>query len=117
VGKNNQAKFAQHFTYNSSQAWSGHKWRPSPDQPWQPPNLPDFHGTNQPRVEVFNFATTLDDSAAKMSISMGAPQIMGFNFGLIGFASVQDMFKAFTQGERDQVIGFFDLYNTSPPTL
>jgi outer membrane biosynthesis protein TonB len=114
-GKNNQAKFAQHFTYNSSQAWSGHKWRPSPDQPWQPPNLPDFHGNQSREWEVFNFAASLDDTAAKMSISMGAPQIMGFNFGLIGFASVQDMFKAFTQGERDQVIGFFDFVQYVSP--
>jgi hypothetical protein len=114
-GKNNQVKFAQHFTYNSSQAWTGHKWRPSPDQPWQPPNLPDFHGNQSREWEVFNFATTLSDTAAKMSISMGAPQIMGFNFGLIGFASVQDMFKAFTQGERDQVIGFFDFVRYVSP--
>lgn len=114
-GKNNQTQFAQHFTYNASQTWTGHKWRPSPDQPWQPPNLPDFHGNQAREWEVFNFAATLDDSAAKMSISMGAPQIMGFNFGLIGFASVQDMFTAFTQGERDQVIGFFDFVQYVSP--
>ncbi|MFO7599956.1 MAG: hypothetical protein R6X27_09135, partial [Candidatus Desulfacyla sp.] len=32
-----------------------------------------------------------------------------------GFASVQDMFKAFTQGERDQVIGFFDFVRYVSP--
>ncbi len=114
-GKHNQEKFAQHFTYNNTQSWTGHKWRPSPDQPWQPPNLPDFHGNQSREWEVFNFAATLDDSAAKMSISMGAPQIMGFNFGLIGFASVQDMFTAFTQGERNQMIGFFDFVRYVSP--
>jgi hypothetical protein len=114
-GKNNQAKFAQHFTYNASQSWTGHKWRPTPNEPWRPANLPDFHGSQAREWEVFNFAATLSDTGAKMSISMGSPQIMGFNFGLIGFATVQDMFNAFSAGERDQVIGFFDFVQYVSP--
>lgn len=114
-GKSNQAKFAQHFTYNSSQSWTGHKWRPTPGQPWQPANLADFHGSQSREWEVFNFAASLNDAAAKMSISMGAPQIMGFNFSLIGFASVQDMFNAFSAGERDQIVGFFDFIQYVSP--
>ncbi len=114
-GKSNQAKFAQHFTYNSGQPWTGHKWRPSPSEAWRPTALADFHGSQSREWEVFTFATSLNDSAAKMSISMGAPQIMGFNFGLIGFASVQDMFNAFSAGERDQIIGFFDFIQYVSP--
>lgn len=107
-GKNNQSKFGQHFAYNAGQTWTGHKWRPTPNEAWRPSNLADFHGVQSREWDVLNFARTLDDTAAKMSISMGAPQIMGFNYALIGFASVQDMFNAFRAGERDQVIGFFD---------
>lgn len=114
-GKNNQAKFGQHFAYNSSQPWTGHKWRPASNEAWRPTNLAEFHGSQAREWEVFNFATTLNDTAAKMSISMGAPQIMGFNFSLIGFASVQDMFNAFTAGEREHIISFFDFVQYVSP--
>ncbi len=114
-GKNNAAKFAQHFVYNNAQTWTGHKWRPTPGEAWRPTNLAEFHGSQTREWDVLNFACTLADSAAKMSISMGAPQIMGFNYDMIGFASVQDMFNAFSAGERDQIIGFFDFVkNVSP---
>ena len=33
---------------------------------------------------------------------------MGFNYATIGYASVQDMFNAFSRSDRDQVFGFFD---------
>ncbi|PKN95201.1 MAG: hypothetical protein CVU44_00540 [Chloroflexi bacterium HGW-Chloroflexi-6] len=114
-GKNNQAKFAQHFTYNSGQPWTGHKWRPAANEAWRPTALADFHGSQSREWEVFHFSASLNDTAAKMSISMGAPQIMGFNFSLIGFASVQDMFNAFSAGERDQIIGFFDFIQYVSP--
>jgi hypothetical protein len=39
---------------------------------------------------------------------MGAPQIMGFNHGTIGYATVEEMFDAFATSERCQIIGFFD---------
>lgn len=107
-GKNNQAKFAQHFTYNTGQTWTGHKWRPTPNEAWRPTNQADFHGVQSREWEVLDFARTLSDEAAKMSISMGSPQIMGFNFGIIGYASVSDMFTAFSAGEREQIVGFFD---------
>ena len=50
----------------------------------------------------------LDDTAAKRAISMGAPQIMGFNHAAIGYESVQEMFDAFSRSENTQLIGFFD---------
>ncbi|MDX9991859.1 MAG: N-acetylmuramidase domain-containing protein [Anaerolineales bacterium] len=115
-GKKNQAQFAQHFSYNSSQPWTSHKWRPTSGQPWQPATLGDFHGSQAREWEVYNFAASLDGTAAKMSISMGAPQIMGFNFGLIGFASVQDMFNAFSASEREQIVGFFDFIQYVSPS-
>jgi hypothetical protein len=33
---------------------------------------------------------------------------MGFNYSVIGYAAVQDMFNAFARSDRDQVMGFFD---------
>jgi len=114
-GKKHPAKFAQHFTYNPAQSWTGHKWRPAPTDAWRPTNLLDFHGNQSREWEVFEFARSLDDEAAKQSISMGAAQIMGFNYQVIGYASAADMFAAFSAGEREQVIGFFDFVQGVSP--
>ncbi|MBP7693793.1 MAG: DUF3380 domain-containing protein [Anaerolineales bacterium] len=107
-GKRHPDLFAQHFTFNPAQRWLDHKWRPTPGEPWRPAELPNFHGNQGREWEVFSFAQTLDDTAAKMSISLGAPQIMGFNYASCGYESVQEMFAAFAAGERSQVIAFFD---------
>jgi hypothetical protein len=102
-GKNHTDKFNQHFRYNSGQTWTGHQWRPTPTQNWIA-----CHTSQSSEWEVFNFARSLDQTAAKMSISMGAPQIMGFNYAVIGYSTANDMFAAFSSSEREQVIGFFD---------
>jgi hypothetical protein len=102
-GKNNLDKFNKFFTFDLGQRWTGHKWRSDPKNAWI-----DFHGIQAREWDVFNFARSLDETAAMMSISMGAPQIMGFNYAVIGYASVQDMFNAFARSDRDQVLGFFD---------
>jgi N-acetylmuramidase-like protein/SH3 domain-containing protein len=107
-GTNHPDVYNQHFTFDPARRWGSHKWRPSPDQAWWPENLADFHGDQGREWTVFNFARTLDDAAAKKSISMGGPQIMGFNFAACGYESVQQMFDAFSASERNQVIGFFD---------
>ncbi|MBI5082528.1 MAG: DUF3380 domain-containing protein [Chloroflexi bacterium] len=102
-GKTDPDRFNQFFKFDQGQTWQGHQWRPSVDQNWR-----DFHGRQTAEWEAFSFATTLNDTAAKSSISMGSPQIMGFNFSGVGYESVQQMFDAFASGDRAQVIGFFD---------
>ncbi len=102
-GKNHPDKFAQHFSYNSDKRWTGHQWRRAPGQAWQ-----SFHGDQDSEWEVLEFACTLDDTAAKSSISMGGPQIMGFNYAALGYTSVQNMFDAFAESERHQATGFFN---------
>lgn len=109
-GKNNPTRFHQHFTFDPARPWEGHRFRATPSGAWM-----EFHGNQAREWEVFQFACGLDDTAAKRAISMGAPQIMGFNFQVIGYASVQDMFNAFSRSERDQVIGFFDFVNNVLP--
>ena len=107
-GKSHPDQFAAHFQFDSAKRWQGHRWRLSVDQPWQ-----SFHDTQDGEWQVFTFARTLDDTAAKQSISMGAPQIMGFNFASIGYESVDAMYQAFSTSERAQVIGFFDFVKGS----
>ena len=102
-GKNNADRFNQFFKFDQAQTWQGHQWRPAPDQNWR-----DFHGRQTAEWEALTFAATLNDTAAKFSISMGSPQIMGFNFAGIGYESVKQMFDAFASGDRAQIIGFFD---------
>ncbi|MDW8328054.1 MAG: N-acetylmuramidase domain-containing protein [Anaerolineales bacterium] len=121
-GRHNQAVFERHFTFNPNQRWLGHKWRPTPNEDWRPPDRPDFHGDQVREWEVLDFARTLDDEAAKKSISMGAPQIMGFNHAVIGYATVHELFDAFNhpdraQAERAQVVGFFDFVNANPQRI
>lgn len=102
-GKNNQTKFNQHFRFDANQKWTGHQFRRSSGQGWQ-----DVHIRQQNREwEVFEFANQLSSTAAKLSISMGAPQIMGFNYSLLGFSSVQEMFDTFIKGDREQILAFF----------
>ncbi|MBM3189030.1 MAG: DUF3380 domain-containing protein, partial [Chloroflexi bacterium] len=102
-GREHAERYAQHFRYDPQEPWKGHVWRPSPDGAWRP-----FHGDQSAEWEVFQFACALDDTAAKLSISMGAPQIMGFNHAGIGYDSVQGMYDAFSGDERYQILGFFD---------
>ncbi|MGD9001841.1 MAG: N-acetylmuramidase domain-containing protein [Anaerolineae bacterium] len=103
-GEDHPEAFAHHFAFNPNpgQLWKDHRWRPSPDGPWR-----SFHGDQNSEWEVLDFACTLDDTAARLSISMGGPQIMGFNYAALGYASVQQMFDAFAASERHQVDGFF----------
>jgi len=101
-GEKHPDDFAQYFTFNSDRRWKDHQWRPKPTQPWR-----GFHGDQNSEWEILNFACTLDDTAARSSISMGGPQIMGFNHAAIGYTAVQQMFDAFAESERNQVAGFF----------
>jgi hypothetical protein len=102
-GKDHADTFNQFFSFNPQQNWLDHQWRPSASQPFR-----SFHGSQDGEWQVFSFARNLDDTAAKLSISMGGPQIVGFNYAGLGYESVHQMFDAFTSGDRPQIIGFFD---------
>ncbi len=107
-GRANRSQFDAHFRFNPDKRWQGHEWRQSSTGTWQ-----TFHGKQNREWQVFEFAAGLDDTAAKLSISMGLPQIMGFNYTSIGYESVQEMYEAFTAGEAQQIVGFFDFVQGS----
>ncbi len=102
-GKANADKFRRHFSFNEDKPWVDHQFRPDPIAPWQ-----NFHGSQDAEWAVLKKAISLSDEAAKGSISMGLPQIMGANHHLIGYESAAQMFAAFSQDERHQVLGLFD---------
>src|SRR6185295_16988974 len=69
-----------------------------------------FHGGDQAgEYEVFEFARGLADAEpACLSASFGGPQILGENFGKLGYGNAAALFDAFKQSERWHVCGFFD---------
>lgn len=54
---------------------------------------------------AFNVAFRINPTAAMLSTSIGLPQIMGFHYMRLGYASVDDMWDGFKMGERTQVHG------------
>lgn len=51
-------------------------------------------------------AMALDRTAALLSASYGKFQVMGFNFAICGFVSVEDFYKAMQQSEAEQLNAF-----------
>jgi hypothetical protein len=112
-GRLDPERFAQYLRFDLSRPWEGHLWRPSPDQEWRP-----FHGNHQAEWNVFNMARTrFDPHSAKLSISMGLSQIMGFNHQYAGYNSVEEMFVNFRDSANAQVLGFFDFIRAEPIQL
>ena len=102
-GKQHPEIFRRHFTFDDSRSWQGHKFRVSPNGAWQ-----TFHGKQSEEWKVLDFARGLDEDAALRSISMGAPQIMGFNHSTIGYETPREMFDNFTADVRFHILGLFD---------
>jgi len=107
--KVSNATFEEHFRMSSSQAWKGHHWRPG-EGPWQEQHTKSAGQDGE--WAVFEFASTLDREAAVKSISMGAPQIMGFNYAKIGYVSPEEMFDIFSRGDQEHVLGLFDFFRS-----
>jgi hypothetical protein len=104
-GKANPAVFDAHFKVDSRESWKGHAWRPGTGA-WR--TLHTEGAGQDEEWAVTTYARTLDEEAALQSISMGAPQIMGFNHTKIGFLTARAMFDAFSVDERVHVLGLFD---------
>jgi murein DD-endopeptidase MepM/ murein hydrolase activator NlpD len=105
-GEKNADTYNKFFRFDTSSPknnWKNHQWRPNAESDWQ-----NFHGTQSKEWDVLAFARALDDTAALSSISMGAPQTMGFNYKLLGYESVQHMFDSFSRSAHAQLLGMFD---------
>ncbi|MBT0666019.1 DUF3380 domain-containing protein [Geobacter pelophilus] len=102
-GQKNHDTFNAHFAFNAQKKWLGHKFRQDSNAAWL-----DFHGKQDNEWLVFDFARKLSENAAMNAISMGGPQVMGFNCSALGYGSVQEMFANFSSDIRYQVLGLFD---------
>lgn len=114
-GRKNSAVFDVHFRFHPEKRWTQHQFREKRGGRWV-----TFHGNQGEEWRVFEFARVLNEPAAMRAISMGGPQIMGFNHARIGYDSVREMFGAFQAGMRYQILGLFDFLKgpgTSSPMV
>jgi len=108
-GKFHPDTFNAHFRFDHRMPPRGHQWRKSTSDPWQ-----NVHTSQDTEWAVFEFASKLDKTAAMKSISMGAPQIMGFNYKTIGYNDVQTMFDNFKKDIRYHLFALFDFAKAVP---
>jgi hypothetical protein len=101
-GASNPELFNRFFQFDANEKWKGHRWRRSPNDPWQ-----ECHQSQAGEWEILEFARSMHEETALQSISMGAAQIMGFNFPALGYTSAAEMFRDFQRGEENQIRGFF----------
>ena len=97
--------FARHFRFDPASEWQGHEFRADPEGPWGAVH----DGQQESEQQAYQLAATLNRAAARLSSALGAPQIMGFNFRLLGYESVDEMYDAFRASEVRQLRGFFDM--------
>ena len=101
-GENHAEQFRQHFQFNSRRRWTGHKFRASASG-----EFAAFHGNQSREWAVLEFARTLDDEQAIQSISMGAAQVLGTNYRLLGYDSAREMFDDMSGSIDRQLDGLF----------
>lgn len=118
-GKSHPSFFSAHFKFDPRRPWQGHKFRKtlarrvSERAKWI-----NFHQKGQlGEWEVFEFARSKHQRFSMYSISMGMPQIMGFNHKKIGYKSVKRMLNSFARSERNQIIGLFDFIGGRTSTM
>ncbi len=106
-GVHNESVFNKHFKFSSNKKWTGHKFCKNGDNVWT-----EYHGNQTKEWEVLEFARKLENELAIKSISMGAPQIMGSNYKMIGYESIEEMFLNFNKNIKFHIFGFFDFLDT-----
>lgn len=112
-GKFHSDIFNQFFKFDLNKKWQGHQFRRTVVDDWV-----DFHNKGQKgEWEAFNFAYSFDSHFALCSISIGMPQLMGFNYKKVGYDSIEEMFKDFSSGEDKQIVGLFEFINNTPNAI
>ncbi len=106
-GKSHPDQFNARFKFDPDAQWQGHQYRPAPDADWQ-----RSHASQASEWDALRVAQEMDAEAARKSISMGLPQIMGFNYASIGYPSVDDMFDRFSADVRNQLLALFDFIHS-----
>ena len=111
-GRANPGLYDQHFRHGGRApqfgpacdgSWKCHEYRRSTFEPFVA-----CHQSQDQEYDVLDVASGLAGAEiARQCISMGGPQIMGFNHGMLGFGSASEMYDAFQGPEGAHVRGFF----------
>jgi hypothetical protein len=113
-GHDHADQFDQHFQFGgrggmSGRAHKNHKFSRTAGGPFAA-----FHGNQTSEHEVLDFATGLGNrEEACLSMSVGGPQIMGFNHRKCGYDSAITLFDQFALDERWHLLGFFDFVQST----
>lgn len=102
-GDENEDVFEDHFKFNRKKTREDHFFRNKKRDDWE-----KCHTSQDIEWKVFEFARSLSEKHALYSISMGAPQIMGFNYKSIGYESPLQMFEYFNKDIRYHLLALFD---------
>ena len=102
-GANHEIQFNRFFKFDRPNTWLGHHYYSSTSSNWQPVHTDQQHS----EWAALQIARQFDETAAFKSISMGSPQIMGANFGLLGYSTVFQMYDDFQKDIRNQITGLF----------
>lgn len=103
------ALWARHFRHGSP-VWTGQEMNPDGVGPW----FAIHTGAQSSEYAAFELAKRLNPRAAHLAISMGAPQIMGFNHARIGYATPEAMYSRFSKSWYAQVIGLLNFVLGDP---
>lgn len=108
----NRKTFDEHFSYNINKRREDHKYRAKKTDDWS-----TSHTGQDAEWEAFEIARSISETEAMYATSMGAPQVMGFNYKLIGYSTVQEMFAAFNKDIRYHIMALFDFCNANGTRL
>lgn len=86
-GKLNQSTFNQHFKFFKAKPWLQHQAQLPGEI-----GFTSVHTSQAREWAVYQFAASLDESAAMESISMGMFQILGENYAFTAHNTVQEFF-------------------------
>lgn len=108
-GKHHPTIYDLHFRHGGRNGVAGGPARKHACRPSESAIFTEFHGDQDEEYEALSIASEqAGPELARTCISMGGPQIMGFNHAALGYASAVAMYEAFQASERMQVLGFFD---------
>ncbi len=75
----------------------------------------DRYKSGKAEWDLYHRAAKYDEWAAKMSVSYGVGQVMGFNFKIAGFKTVEEMYTAMTTGgARAQLMAMISFIKNNP---
>jgi len=102
-GREHEADFSQYFKLDPRRPEWKQQWRTGAGEAWH-----DCHASQDDEWQAFGLARALDEAAAKQATRMGLAKILGAEYEALGYESVEQMFDAFSSGERQQLLGIFD---------